>query len=559
MIALIKKAIKLARGNKHHINLLESSFTRIAHVEFTSRCNLRCVYCGVSQPQYKSADLDEETIKKTIAILKKRNINVVCVNGHGETTIYKDWHRHCNQLLEAGTSLHIISNFAKEFSNEELKTLSRFKSIEISCDTCDPQLFKQLRRGADLKTICLNILRLRAMCTKNRSRAPSISFSCVVSDQNIFQLPDYVLFGKTLGVNYFNFCNLSKYPDLEGIPNPKHISQLPAELLIKAEESLTKTFSLLQREKIDFHTQQGLLDTLKMKIQSLNTNPVPSCSKKDHPDYDNDNHAQPLDSKDDESCSPLRRYSSSPGEAQTRDCLDPWQFIMVRANNDVHPCCWHQPIYSLSKKQSLADVFNSTPMKQLRRQLLTGNLSNDCLHCPGRGETSINQLRKKVRDYLKPGIYKFLSPGIPDIKEDILRDFDVVYEQGWYSPETNSTIKDPDWQTWRWTSKQALCKLENPKRKALLILRGSVDKSIYRDQSVFIKLNGILLDEFLPGTAKFFKEYVITKDMMKDNDEITLIIETDKTFIPSERDSKSRDNRELGIQVYQLFFGENFV
>jgi MoaA/NifB/PqqE/SkfB family radical SAM enzyme len=559
MITILKKALKSGRVNKRSFNLLESSATRIAHVEFTSRCNLRCVYCGVSQPQYKSADIDGETIEKTIAVLKKRNISVLCVNGHGETTIYKDWHRYCNQLLEAGTSLHITSNFAKELSDEELKTLSRFKSIEISCDTCDPQLFRQLRRGADLKTICLNILRLRAMCTQNGSHSPIISFSCVVSDQNIFQLPEYVLFGKILGVNHFNFCNLSKYPDLEGIRNPKHISQLPAELLKKAEESLAKTFSFLRRENIDYHTQQGLIDTLKMKIQALNTNPVPSCSKKNHLDHEGDNQVQPLNSADEESCPSLHRYSSPPRETQTRDCLEPWQFIMIRANNDVHPCCWHQPIYSLSKKQSLAEVFNSTPIKELRRQLLTGNLSTDCLHCPGKGKTSINHLRKKVRDYLEPGINKFLSFRIPEIKTGILRNFEVVYEQGWYSPETDLTIKDPDWQKWRWTSKQAFCKLENPKRKAMLILRGSVNKSIYQDQNIFIKINGLLLDEFQPGTAKFFKEYIITKEMMRNDDRISLMIETDKTFVPSEWRSMSKDNRELGIQVYQLFFGENLV
>jgi hypothetical protein len=166
---------------------------------------------------------------------------------------------------------------------------------------------------------------------------------------------------------------------------------------------------------------------------------------------------------------------------------------------------------------------------------------------------------KNERYYLAHGIDQYLFPKIHHKKNPALKEFEVVYQQGWYSPETDLTIKDPDWQKWRWTSKQALCKLENPNRKALLILRGSVNKSIFQDQSVFIKINGILLDEFLPGTAKFFKEYVITKEMMRDNDEITLRIETDKTFVPSERDSKSRDNRELGIQVYQLFFGENLV
>ena len=147
----IKMALKLSQV--HGSSLLESPWTKIAHIEFTSRCNLRCVFCYASQPGYKGIDLDVETIEDTIESLKTRNVKVVTVSGHGETTLYKNWHCYCSNMLDAGMTLHIISNFAKELSHEELKTLLRFKSIEISCDTSNPVLFKELRRGADLKTI----------------------------------------------------------------------------------------------------------------------------------------------------------------------------------------------------------------------------------------------------------------------------------------------------------------------------------------------------------------------------------------------------------------------
>jgi MoaA/NifB/PqqE/SkfB family radical SAM enzyme len=570
LIEGVKKFFKLSQvcGS----NLLESPRTKIAHIEFTSRCNLRCVFCFASQPGYKGVDIDAEIIERTIESLKSRNVDAVAVSGHGETTIYKEWHRYCDKMLDAGMPLHIISNFAKELSDEELKTLSRFKSIEISCDTDDPALFKKMRRGANLKILCLNILRLRAMAIKEDRQSPTISFSCVVSDQNIFHMMDYVSFGKALGVTHFNFCNLTKYPDLKDTLNPKHITEIPVELLHKAEKSLAETFEFLQRSKIKYHFQQGLLDSLSQKIQasSINKNTLPTQDdSKNNPVKENkDDHTgendmreesqkvEALDSADD--MAKPHRYSSTRQEAQTRDCLDPWQFIMIQANTDVLPCCWHQPICSLGKGQSLADVFNNTWIKELRKSLLTSNISDDCMNCPSRGWTSIKNLQKKVWHYLNPGINKLLFPKIPGIKPDILKDFQVVYEYGWYEPESDSYIKDPGWQNWRWTSQKALCKLENPKREALLILRGSVNKSIHENQTICIKINDTVLDEFTPGTAKFFKEYVITPEMMGENNKVTLIIETDKIFVPFELNPGIKDNRELGIQIYHLFFGEKF-
>ena len=543
----------------HGTDLLESHRTKIAHIEFSSRCNLRCVFCYASQPGYKGVDLDAETIENVIETIKTRNVKVVTVSGHGETTMYKDWHRYCEKMIDAGMPLHIISNFAKELSHEELDVLSRFKSVEVSCDTSDPELFKKLRRGADLKTLSLNISRLRAMAIKEQRKGPTISFSCVVSDQNVFRLMDYVSFGKALGVTHFNFCNLTKYSPLKDTLNPEHITEMPLELLHKAEASLAETFEFLEGSNIEYHFQQGLLDTLKQKIQTLKTAPPPPPKEqpaKNEPVDEKDIHEEPETVEPVNEESGPRRYSSLRQAAQTRDCLDPWEFIMIQANKDVLPCCWHQPIYSLGKGQTLSEVFNNTRIKELRKSLLTGDLSTDCMNCPSRGWTSVDNLKKKVWHYLNPGINKFLFPKIPEIKTDILKDFKLVYENGWYEPETNLDIKNPDWQSWRWTSKKASCKLENPKREGLLIIRGSVDKSIHEEQTVSIKMNGILLDEFIPGTAKFFKEYVITAEMMGKDDTVALEIETDKVFVPSAQNPGNEDNRELGIQVYRLFFGE---
>ncbi|MGD2091909.1 MAG: radical SAM protein [Candidatus Aminicenantes bacterium] len=529
----ISGAAKLLTGAT---NLLASPRTNVAHVEFTSRCNIRCVYCPASQPWYQSTDMDIETLENVIAALKKRGAKILCVNGGGETTIYKDWHRYCNKLLDEGLYLTITSNFAKKFSVEEIHTLSRFNAIEISCDTCDPELFKKLRRGNNLQTLCANISRIKAMAAEKKLPLPDLSFSCVVSDQNIFHLPDLVTFGKGLGITHFNFCNLIKYPDLKTAINPRHITELPPGLLLKAKKSLLETLRLLRDYGMEYHVQQGLLDSLEHKIQSINT-PVPPC-----PQVPNAPH----------------RYFSPQNEGQTRNCLDPWEFVMIRANAEVLPCCGHMPVCTLGKRQSLLEVFNNIPMQNLRQQLLTGDLPPDCINCTRKGWTSTYNLQKRVREFLYPSLkfFRWWHPQPKYNNTNAFRKYKLTFADGWYDPETDQSIEDPGCRHWRWTSKQARCILINPRRDAILILRGARPLSILVNQSIRLELNSSCLDEFCSRTSNFYIEYIIPAERMGENDKIILEISTDKTFIPSEVDSQATDSRELGVQVYDLFFGK---
>ena len=134
---------------------------------------------------------------------------------------------------------------------------------------------------------------------------------------------------------------------------------------------------------------------------------------------------------------------------------------------------------------------------------------------------------------------------------------ELWHDAGWNQPEHDQKIKDPNYQSWRWTKKTAVCIVQNPRKESLLIIRGGVDKSKIPDQKVIFKINDQVLEEFLPETARFEKEYVIAPGKMGSEENFKLIIETDKTFIPSELDANVNDDRELGIQIFFLYFREN--
>jgi hypothetical protein len=134
---------------------------------------------------------------------------------------------------------------------------------------------------------------------------------------------------------------------------------------------------------------------------------------------------------------------------------------------------------------------------------------------------------------------------------------ELVYDEGWNQPEHDPTIKNPDERSWRWTKKRAVCIVQNPHKESLLIIRGGADKAKFQDQRVIFKINDQVLEDFIPKSAKFAREYVIAPETMGTDDEFRLTIETDKTFIPSELDQNAKDDRELGIQIYFLYFREN--
>jgi hypothetical protein len=133
---------------------------------------------------------------------------------------------------------------------------------------------------------------------------------------------------------------------------------------------------------------------------------------------------------------------------------------------------------------------------------------------------------------------------------------DIVFSEGWNEEEMNLALENTFQKVWRWTRKKAECIIENPKKKSILIIKGGLKESIYEDQKISVTVNDIQIDEFISEKNFFEKRYTLTPEQMGDEAEFKLYIESSKTFIPSSLDPKNRDNRELGIQIFLLYFRE---
>ncbi|MBK1660177.1 radical SAM protein [Paracraurococcus ruber] len=246
--------------------LLESPVTRVLHWEMTRACNLRCTYCAVSQPGYAGADMDLEDFEALVAALRARGVRTLMVNGHGETTTIPGWHRRILALAEAGFALGIISNFARLLRPEELDAMARIGSIQVSVDTHRPELLRAIRRRVDLGNILLNMTAVRARADALGLKRPDFAWSCVMSDQVAPDFADYVRFGLAAGVTAFDVCNLTRYPDLEGVAMPEHATTLPDAGLLRFAAALEEARHLTAARGVPLSSQAGLLDTLRLEL-----------------------------------------------------------------------------------------------------------------------------------------------------------------------------------------------------------------------------------------------------------------------------------------------------
>ncbi len=128
---------------------------------------------------------------------------------------------------------------------------------------------------------------------------------------------------------------------------------------------------------------------------------------------------------------------------------------------------------------------------------------------------------------------------------------EIIYEDGWYNLEI-----DPQayLKQWRWTMKEAKCIIDNPKKDALLVIKGGVNLEALDEQKIIFKINDMILDEFIPEESYFEKSYNIKKEMLGEDEEFILYISTDKTFIPAKVIPNSKDERELGVQISFIYF-----
>ena len=222
---------------------------RELRIDINEACNLRCSYCPVSHPDYNGKPMSDEVLNRTLKFtLDTRNDVVLHVNGHGETTYHPNWAPFCKSLVEAGKRPDIITNLAKNYSEDEIELLSHFTAVQVSLDSVDDYMMKKIRKPVRVGKVFETMDRIRAKGKQEQRRPPVMSFSVGVYDPSVWALPEFVDQMIAMKIDSVTFWNLVKYKH-DKLTRP--LRALSVEDANKAKAILSDTHQRLKNAKIN--------------------------------------------------------------------------------------------------------------------------------------------------------------------------------------------------------------------------------------------------------------------------------------------------------------------
>lgn len=349
----------------------------------TERCNLRCGYC----PHHDTSRKDwSETapwlVDRVHAFLSAHpGVRIELGGGGGETTILKDWQQQAERFMAIGSQMRMTTNLARELRWDEAETLSRFFHISVSFDSVDSQILKSVRVGANPAKIVFNIAQIRAAAMAAGREPPNFNFQAVVTDKSVALADRVAAMAAALGIRHVRYIALNggTYdPALSGIAG------LTRERARDAVAAFERAFEI------------GIHADLIVEVDDEVSDCLAACLSRPTTSEEVATPAAPAAEP-----ALLAEAPAEGGAAagKTRLCLEPWTHVIFTYDGTVFSCCYGAPAFRPDYAAIGTDmdaIFNDEPIRDLRRQLLTGDLGALCRNCVQKPTVAVGELREKV-------------------------------------------------------------------------------------------------------------------------------------------------------------------
>ena len=129
---------------------------------------------------------------------------------------------------------------------------------------------------------------------------------------------------------------------------------------------------------------------------------------------------------------------------------------------------------------------------------------------------------------------------------------DVLYLDGW-ERVSSFGLADRLNQIEFWTSEKAVCLIKNPKNPSRLMIKGECLAPAGEKQSLFINLNGRLLDTLRLEQGPFQIVYELSPEELGRDREIRLTLRVDKMFQPEIKNREKQLNTKVGLKIYTVY------
>jgi sulfatase maturation enzyme AslB (radical SAM superfamily) len=359
------------------VDLLQSHPEAIS-IEVTSKCNLRCAYCHKADPILEAQpganeDMTDKMIADLYRYCKEVGIKLISLSLGGETTITAGWHRRITQFLsDPEIELHMVSNFARLFDDEELVALTKYRYLQISFDSAEFEMVRKMRSRADLRTITYNITRLRQK-GRELGRQPFIMVNCTVCRENIGHIGKLAGFCRELAVDQLLLTPMMQVTTHDAPNLPEPLLGLSNDEVVLLCRNVLAAEQALQGSTTSLCLRDRLRAQLASVIESIRDGTIPADAAADF-------------------------HRPFEGSA----CRQPWNTPIVGAAGTVWACCGsynHRESVGQLGRQTLVEIHNGNAIRAIRASILDGRPIVDCEKCSFASSASFQEFAREIRQW----------------------------------------------------------------------------------------------------------------------------------------------------------------
>jgi radical SAM protein with 4Fe4S-binding SPASM domain len=296
-------------------------------IEATSKCNFRCPSCSHARENAAGQHLSQADFRNILDRLPWRPKSVI-LRGIGEPLLNPNFFAMIDILAEKGIRCEFNTNgsLLKPAMWPEILSRSNIDSISISFDGAKADTFESLRVGGNFDNWQQLVRGFLARAKSEGRNNLTVSANVVVSRPNLSEIGQIVRLAAEMGFNHVSILDPIPFDGLA-------MSMCPSrDEVVAARKEVT-----------------DLADSLGLKS---------SCY--------------------------LRRLHWT--ESLLPRCMMPWEYVFIRANGDVAPCCAlfgsdKEAVMGNLFRQDFLDIWNGDAFRRYRRENISGK-NPRCSVCP---------------------------------------------------------------------------------------------------------------------------------------------------------------------------------
>ena len=164
---------------------------RKVYIEVTTRCNLACRTCVRNIWGEPLADMTDATFGRVLESMRELpELQEVLFGGYGEPFVHHRFLDYLAAVKELGVKVTISTN-GTLLDEERARALVEIGAdvLSVSVDGARPEIFADVRRGAELRTVVENVEALNRIKRERGQPVPRIQIEFVALKRNVDDLP----------------------------------------------------------------------------------------------------------------------------------------------------------------------------------------------------------------------------------------------------------------------------------------------------------------------------------------------------------------------------------